>query len=192
MIVPQPCRLGESAVCVAGPLHQVFLSGTAIAAAKHTRNCAVWFEPASPERSGWFRDRRDWASRPCDQSLRRDPSDSSDNDERGGLKVGTVAKSARDAPELPGLASSTREICATREAANSTLLTPFWVTVTQIPNEVILHPSEPGWTLACVLERIYPTGGHIASSGVYRTSDVTFADINPIDVLGVSYHGHDG
>ena len=58
---------------------------------------------------------------------------SSDSDERGDLKVGTVAKSDRDAPELRGLASSTREIFATREAANSALLTPFGATVTQMP-----------------------------------------------------------
>jgi hypothetical protein len=58
--------------------------------------------------------------------LRHDLSDSTDNDERGDLKIGTVAKPGHDALELLGLASSTREICATREAANSTLLTPLW------------------------------------------------------------------
>jgi len=81
------------------------------------------------------------------------PSDPSDSDVRGDLKVDTVAKSNRDAPEFPSPAPATREICATREAANSTLLTPFWLTLTQIPSEVIR--SEPGGrnaagTPACV------------------------------------------
>src|ERR1039457_1430849 len=63
-------------------------------------------------------------------------SSNSSDDERGDLKDGTVGKLGGDASTRRGVASSTRQICATSEAANSTLLTPSAGTVSQIRCEV--------------------------------------------------------
>ena len=63
-------------------------------------------------------------------------SRNSSGDERGDLKDGTVGKLGGDASTRRGVASSTRQICATSEAANSTLLTPSAGTVSQVRCEV--------------------------------------------------------
>jgi len=60
----------------------------------------------------------------------------SSGDGRGDLKDGTVRKQEGDVSTRWGVASTTRQICATSEAANSALLTPFAWKLPQLCCEV--------------------------------------------------------